>query len=81
MAGVPKKIINRADKILKQLEGSRGSNSNNINQADDMQLSFFKLDDPILEEIRDDVNNLDINSLTPIEALMKLNQIKKLLGN
>ncbi len=81
MAGVPKKIINRADKILKQLESSRSSNSSNINHTDDMQLSFFKLDDPILEEIREDINNLDINSLTPVEALMKLNQIKKLLGN
>ena len=81
MAGVPKKIIIRANKILKQLEGSRSTKSNNINHADDMQLSFFKLDDPILEEIRDDINDLDINSLTPVEALMKLNQIKKLLGN
>jgi DNA mismatch repair protein MutS len=46
-----------------------------------MQLSFFKLDDPILEEIREDINSIDINILTPVEALMKLNDIKKLLGN
>ena len=45
-----------------------------------MQLSFFQLDDPILEQIRDDISDLDINALTPLEALMKLNEIKKLLG-
>ena len=45
-----------------------------------MQLSFFKLDDPMLEELRDEIKILDINTLTPVEALMKLNEIKKLLG-
>ena len=55
-------------------------NTKAITEDSDMQLSFFKLDDPILEEIRDDITNLDINTLTPVEALMKLNEIKKLLG-
>jgi DNA mismatch repair protein MutS len=50
-----------------------------VHEDDDLQLSFFKLDDPVLEKIRDDINHLDINSLTPIEALNKLNEIKKLL--
>ena len=60
----------------------RGASKNTkaITEDGDMQLSFFKLDDPILEEIRDDITNLDINTLTPVEALMKLNEIKKLLG-
>ena len=55
-------------------------NTKEITEDNDMQLSFFKLDDPILEEIRDEITNLDINTLTPVEALMKLNEIKKLLG-
>ena len=67
---------------MKQLEALRGTSKNTkeITEDSDMQLSFFKLDDPILEEIRDDITNLDINTLTPVEALMKLNEIKKLLG-
>ncbi|MEC7646312.1 MAG: DNA mismatch repair protein MutS [Bacteroidota bacterium] len=82
MAGIPSKIVSNASNILKQLEALRGNrnNINNINQDDEMQLSFFQLDDPILEQIRDDINKLDINSLTPLEALTKLNEIKKLLG-
>jgi DNA mismatch repair protein MutS len=82
MAGMPKQIVKKAEKILKQLEALRGTSKNTkaITEDDDMQLSFFKLDDPILEEIRDDITNLDINTLTPVEALMKLNEIKKLLG-
>ena len=82
MAGMPKQIVKKAEKILKQLEALRGTSKNTkeITEDNDMQLSFFKLDDPILEEIRDDITNLDINTLTPVEALMKLNEIKKLLG-
>jgi len=82
MAGMPKQIVKKAERILKQLEALRGTSKNTkaITEDDDMQLSFFKLDDPILEEIRDDITNLDINTLTPVEALMKLNEIKKLLG-
>ena len=82
MAGMPKQIVKKAEKILKQLEGLRGKENNTkaITEDSDMQLSFFKLDDPILEELRDEITNLDINTLTPVEALIKLNEIKKLLG-
>ena len=82
MAGIPKAIIRNASKILKQLEALRRTenNTNAISQEDDLQLSFFQLDDPILEQIRDDISELDVNGLTPLEALMKLNEIKKLLG-
>ena len=82
MAGIPDKIVKNAAEKLKQLETLKGSKSNAdiLIQEDDMQLSFFKLDDPVLEQIRDDINNLEINSLTPVEALMKLNEIKKILG-
>jgi DNA mismatch repair protein MutS len=82
MAGMPKQIVKKAEKILKQLEALRGTSKNTkgMTEDNDMQLSFFKLDDPILEEIRDEITDLDINTLTPVEALMKLNEIKKLLG-
>ena len=82
MAGIPNEIVRNASKILKTFESLRGSKSdiNAISQEDDMQLSFFQLDDPVLEQIRDDINKLDINELTPLEALTKLNEIKKLLG-
>ncbi len=69
---------------MAELESSRAKGKDAgqaIKQAkDDMQLSFFKLDDPILEDIRVDIQNLDINTLTPVEALMKLNEIKKKIG-
>ena len=81
MAGIPTSIVKNASKILKQLENIRSTNSSaNVLREDNMQLSFFQLDDPILGQIRDDINDLDINSLTPVEALMKLSQIKKILG-
>ena len=82
MAGMPKQIVIKAEKILKQLESLRTKESNTeaITDGSDMQLSFFKLDDPILEELREEIKMLDINTLTPVEALMKLNEIKKLLG-
>ena len=82
MAGMPKQIVKRSEKILKQLEALRGASKNTkaITEEGEMQLSFFKLDDPILEDIRDEIANLDINTLTPVESLMKLNEIKKLLG-
>ena len=81
IAGIPKKVVEKASKILKKLETIKGRSerSNSLHEDDDLQLSFFKLDDPVLEKIRDDINHLDINSLTPIEALNKLNEIKKLL--
>lgn len=81
MAGMPKLVINRANHVLKELEKSRHrENSNQSGEDAEMQLSFFNLDDPILEDIREDIKTLDINTLTPIEALMKLSEIKRKIG-
>ncbi len=84
MAGMPSLVINRADRLLQELEKQHQENPEKQArpaQADgDMQLSFFQLDDPILEEIRQDIQNLDVDTLTPVEALMKLNEIKKKIG-
>ena len=81
MAGMPQIVIQKAQKILKKLEKSHSSEvSNKIkNTKDEMQLNIFNLDDPLLEEIREDILNLDINTLTPVEALMKLNELKRVL--
>ena len=81
IAGIPKIVVKKASNILKKLETIKGSSesSNSFHEDDDLQLRFFNLDDPVLEKIRDEINHLDINSLTPIEALNKLNEIKKLL--
>ena len=81
MAGMPQMVIQKAQKLLKKLEKNHSSEAlNGIKSTkDDMQLSIFKLDDPILEEIREDILSLDINTLTPVEALMKLNEIKRML--
>lgn len=81
MAGMPNLVINRANKVLKELEKSRGGSEEKLNGDDDLQLSFFKLDDPLLENIREDIKGLDINTLTPVEALMKLNEIKRKIGD
>ncbi len=86
MAGMPKSVIKRAEQILKKLEG--GKEKENLSKPleeiggnrEGMQLSFFQLDDPVLKQIRDEIAYLDINNLTPIEALNKLNEIKKLTG-
>lgn len=85
MAGLPLSVIKRADEILKQLENDRDKNSaiqKNVetiaSAREGMQLSFFQLDDPVLSQIRDEIAGLDINSLTPLEALNKLNEIKKI---
>ena len=87
IAGMPKSIVRRAKVILKQLEAD-GASVGNADAAaikhigDDregMQLSFFQLDDPVLSQIRDEILGLDINNLTPVEALNKLNEIKKIL--
>ena len=84
MAGIPAKVVSRADEILSQLERSRGGTGMGKKEgkksADEMQLSFFQLDDPVLEQIREEILRVDINNLTPMEALNKLNDIKKLLG-
>ncbi len=81
MAGMPGLVVNRAESVLKELEKSRQSEvKKNGKGKEKMQLSFFQLDDPILEELKEEIKNLDINTLTPVEALMKLNSIKKKIG-
>ncbi|MDR2824103.1 MAG: DNA mismatch repair protein MutS, partial [Prevotellaceae bacterium] len=86
MAGMPQSIVRRADQILAQLEADNRQTGISKPIADifatreGMQLSFFQLDDPVLKQIRDEINNLKINELTPLEALNKLNEIKKLVG-
>ena len=81
MAGMPQTVIQKAQKLLKKLEKNHSNESlNGIKSAkDDMQLNIFSLDDPLLEEIREDILALDINTLTPVEALMKLNELRKML--
>ncbi|CAM4096968.1 DNA mismatch repair protein MutS [Zobellia nedashkovskayae] len=82
MAGMPSQVIHKANKILKKLEKSHSSEelTDKLNSAqDEMQLSFFNLDDPLLLQIKEEITYLDINTLTPVEALMKLNEIKRLL--
>lgn len=81
MAGMPQIVILKAQKLLKKLEKNHSSDAlNGIKAAqDDMQMSFFNLDDPLLEEIKDEIISLDINTITPMEALMKLNEIKRML--
>lgn len=85
IAGMPKSIVNRANTILKQLEADNASvgveSRQNIGSASaaGMQLSFFQLDDPVLCQIRDEILGLDINNLTPVEALNKLNEVKKII--
>ncbi len=100
MAGMPKKVLDRANLLLAELEGQRdGSASKEKNASSKkikpvietaessasttdagMQLSFFQLNDPVLENIKDELERTDINTLTPVEALMKLNEIKKMIG-
>jgi DNA mismatch repair protein MutS len=86
MAGMPKSVIKRAEQILVKLEAGRekGSLSKPLGEIrekrEGLQLSFFQLDDPVLKQIRDEIAGMDINNLTPIEALNKLNEIKKLTG-
>jgi DNA mismatch repair protein MutS len=81
MAGMPQIVIQKAQKLLKQLEKRHSSEElSGIKAAnDELQLSFFNLDDPLLEEIKEEILNIDINTLTPVEALMKLNEIKRML--
>lgn len=83
MAGMPKEVVQKAQKMLAQLEQKTKTNTISKQLHDhsreEMQLSFFKLDDPLLEEIRDQILETDIDTLTPVEALMKLNEIKRTL--
>lgn len=87
MAGMPKSVVMRADEILAQMENSnRGKNNLHkpvekiAGQREGYQTSIFQLDDPVLKQIRDEIKNTDINNLTPVEALNKLNEIKKITG-
>ncbi len=82
MAGMPQQVLHRANKILKKLEQSHSSEelTDKVkSMQDEMQLSFFNLDDPLLENIKDEILHIDIDTLTPVEALMKLNEIKRML--
>lgn len=82
MAGMPQIVILKAQKILKKLEKDHSGEmlSGVKSDKDEMQMSFFNLDDPLLEEIKEEILNLDVNSVTPVEALMKLNEIKRMLS-
>lgn len=83
MAGMPQSVLNRANKMLKKLEKSHGTEENSSilkkSAEEEMQLSFFNLDDPLLEDIKEEILHIDIDTLTPVEALMKLNEIKRML--
>jgi len=87
MAGMPQSIVKRGNEILKQLEtdnrktGISRPMKKLLSEREGYQLSFFQLDDPVLSQVRDEINNLDVNNLTPIEALNKLNEIKRILRN
>ena len=82
MAGMPQIVIQKAQKLLKKLEKDHSSDALHgiKSNKDEMQLSIFNLDDPLLEEIKEDIIGLDINTLTPMEALMKLNELKRMLS-
>lgn len=81
MAGVPQLVVNRANVILKELEGQRSQTEEKVGtpKVNPIQLSMFQLNDPVLDQIKEDLLLLDINTISPVEALMKLNEIKKLL--
>ena len=81
MAGIPQLVISKAQSILKKLEKNHSSDALADIKAEkaEMQMSFFNFDDPLLEEIKDEILTLDLNTLTPIEAMMKLNEIKRML--
>ena len=86
MAGMPKSIVKRSNEILKQMEASNGQNGASAKPVrgfasggEGYQLSFFQLDDPVLGQVRDEIKNLDVNNLTPLEALNKLSEIKRII--
>jgi DNA mismatch repair protein MutS len=85
VAGMPKEILKSANEMLKIMENTKSKKElkrkKTVSKEDmDLQLSFFQLDDPVLQQIKEEITKIDINTLTPIEALMKLNDIKKLVG-
>ena len=83
LAGMPSSIVSRADQVLKQLEATKnnevGGSIQISKREDNVQLSFFQLDDPVLAQVRDEILGLNIDSLTPLEALNKLNDIKRIV--
>ena len=83
LAGMPSAIVKRADSVLHQLEASKNSEVGGSIQMshghEGAQLNFFQLDDPVLAQVRDEILHLDVNNLTPLEALNKLNDIKRIL--
>ena len=84
LAGLPQTIIKRANEVLKQLEAANAREGINkslsdLGESKGVQLSFFQLDDPVLSQVRDEILNIDINNLTPMEALNKLNDIKAII--
>jgi len=83
LAGMPNMVIHRANKILEKLEkNNKNAEVKDVlkqDQNEEMQLSFFQLDDPLLENIKEEILATNIDTLTPIEALMKLNEIKRML--
>ena len=96
LAGMPRNLVRRAEEVLVKLEEHKGDNtkkhkgpkvdpiklpgSSNTNSEEGIQMSFFQLDDPALEDVRDRLLDLDIDNLTPIDALMKLHEIRKVVG-
>ena len=91
LAGVPKSIVRRAKAVLGQLENSRqgmeedGEQTLQVHEAaaaqlSDVQMSIFQLDDPVLEQVREQILDLDINNLTPVDALMKLSEIQRVVS-
>lgn len=83
LAGMPSSIVTRADKVLEQLEATKnnevGGSIQLTKKQDSVQMNFFQLDDPVLAQVRDEILNLDVNNLTPLEALNKLNDIKRIV--
>ena len=85
MAGMPKSIVKRAEKILQQMESNAASDGISkptevvADSREGLQMSIFQLDDPILCQVRDEILGIDVNNLTPLEALNKLNEIKKIV--
>jgi DNA mismatch repair protein MutS len=83
MAGMPSVVVNRAKEILTKLEKAKSAGDSNTKKTklENLQLSFFQLDDPVLEQIKEEIESMDIDTLTPVEALLKLHEIKKVLGS
>jgi len=88
MAGMPAEVVLRANEMLVNLESKAGhsetsklsAKAQGIEKDDDIQLSFFQLDDPVLEQVKEEIIKTDVNTLTPVEALLKLNEIKKIIS-